>query len=92
MKERIFTVSPRLGLHARPASLFVQISAKYRCTVKVVKLGVDDQMEVNGKSVMGLMMLAAANGERLKVMLDGPDEEKAMSEFEALFDRKFDED
>ena len=92
MKEKIFVVTPRLGLHARPASLFVQVGAKYRCSVKVVKLGSDDVAEVNGKSVMGLMMLAAANGEQLKVTLDGPDEDKVMSEIEALFNRKFDED
>ena len=92
MKEKVFTVTPRLGLHARPAALFVQASVKYRCSVKVAKLDASDPMEVNGKSVMGLMMLAAANGEKLKVVLDGPDEEQALAAFEALFEKKFDED
>ena len=92
MREKTFSVTNRLGLHARPASLFVQVSARYRCDVKVVKVSGDESIEVNGKSVMGIMMLAAANGEKVKVVLDGPDEDKAMGEFEALFARKFDED
>lgn len=91
MKERVFTIPNRLGLHARPASLFVQAGSKYRCAVKVTKLS-GDEFEVNGKSVMGLMMLAAANGERVRVVVDGPDEEKALSDIEALFHRKFDEE
>ncbi|HVE14519.1 MAG TPA: HPr family phosphocarrier protein [Elusimicrobiota bacterium] len=91
MKERVFVVTNRLGLHARPASLFVQAGAKYRCSVKVTKLN-GDEFEVNGKSVMGLMMLAAANGEKVKVVVDGPDEERALVEIEGLFQRKFDEE
>lgn len=92
MMERVFTVKNKLGMHARPASLFVQTSAKFRCDVKVSKLGGTDDAVVNGKSVMGLMMLAAACGERLRVTLDGPDEDKALAAIEALFKRNFDEE
>jgi len=91
VKEKVFTITNRLGLHARPASLFVQTGAKYQCTVKVLKLNSGDEFEVNGKSVMGLMMLAAASGERVKVVVDGPDEDRALADFDALFERKFDE-
>ena len=91
MKQRVFTVTNRLGLHARPASLVVQVGAKYRCSVKVAKVS-GDEFEVNGKSVMGLMMLAAANGEKVRVVVDGPDEEKALAELENLFGSKFGEE
>lgn len=92
MIEKEFVIENRLGLHARPASLFVQTGSKFRCGVKVRKDVDDEKVVVNGKSVMGLMMLAAACGERVTVMLDGPDEEDAVKAFEALFSSKFDEE
>ena len=92
MRERIFVVENRLGLHARPAALFVHAAARHSCDVKVSKRADREVIEVNGKSVMGLMMLAAAFGERVKVVVDGPDEDRAMRDFEELFSRKFDED
>ena len=91
MIEKSFTVTNKLGLHARPASLFVQVGAKYQCSVKVTKLAQDEEITVNGKSVMGLMMLAAAFGETVRVTLDGLDEKDAMEMLEGLFARKFDE-
>jgi phosphocarrier protein len=90
--ERIFTVANRLGLHARPAALFVHTAAKHDCDVKVIKTDEREEIEVNGKSVMGLMMLAAAFGEKIRVVVSGPDEEKALRAFEDLFSRKFDEE
>jgi phosphocarrier protein HPr len=91
VKEKNFVVPNKLGLHARPAALFVHTAAKFQCSVKVSKVARGDRMVVNGKSVMGIMMLAVACGETLKVILEGADEERAMREFEDLFERKFDE-
>ncbi|MBI3300149.1 MAG: HPr family phosphocarrier protein [Elusimicrobia bacterium] len=92
MIEKLFTVKNRLGLHARPASLFVQTASRHRCKVTVVKATGGEEVVVNGKSVMGLMMLAAACGEDVKVVLEGPDEKEALKRLEDLFTRKFDEE
>lgn len=88
MTERAFTIKNRLGLHARPAALFVQEAARHKSAIVVVK----DGLEVNGKSVMGLMLLAAEGGSTLTIKADGPDEEQALEGLGRLFDRKFDED
>ena len=88
MTERIFTIKNRLGLHARPAALFVQEASRHKSSVVVVK----DGLEVNGKSVMGLMLLAAESGSKLKVKADGPDEILALDGLQKIFDRKFDEE
>jgi len=92
MKTRTLTVTPRLGMHARPASLFVQTASKFRSDIKVSKHMDGEEVAVNGKSVMGLMMLAAAFGERVSVAADGPDEDAALDQLEGLFKRKCDED
>lgn len=86
--EKILVVTPKLGLHARPAALFVQEAGRFRSTVMVSKDGV----EINGKSVMGLMLLAAEHGSKITVKVDGPDEKLALDAIEKLFARKFDED
>src|ERR1700724_4353278 len=78
----------RLGLHARPAAMFVRIASRYRCEVWVAK----DGEEVNGKSIMGLMMLAAGQGSKLHLRCEGPDAEKAIEELEALIKAGFKED
>ncbi|MEK7384654.1 MAG: HPr family phosphocarrier protein [Elusimicrobiota bacterium] len=88
MTERLFTIKNRLGIHARPAALFVQEAAKFKSQILVIK----DGLEVNGKSVMGLMLLAAEGGSKLMVKADGPDEAKALEALGKIFDRKFDED
>ena len=88
MTQKELTVKNRLGLHARPAALFVQTAAKFRSEIKVSK----GEVEVNGKSVMGLMMLAAECGSKVKVVAEGSDEKKALDELSQLFDRKFDEE
>jgi phosphocarrier protein len=92
MTEKEFIVENKMGLHARPASLFVQTASKFKCDVKVRKDVGDEKVVVNGKSVMGLMMLAVACGEELTLLLDGPDEAEAAEAFKALFKRKFDEE
>jgi phosphocarrier protein len=82
------TIQNRLGLHARPSAQFVKTCSRFRCEVWVEK----DGEQVNGKSIMGLMMLAAGLGSKLKVTCEGPDAEKALGEIEALVARRFDED
>lgn len=87
MTERVFVIKNKLGLHARPAALFVKEAANHKSAIIVIK----DGLEVNGKSVMGLMLLAAESGSRLTVRADGPDELKALDALGAIFERNFDE-
>lgn len=83
-----FVVINKLGIHARPAALFVKTANRFTCDIFVEK----DGEKVNGKSIMGLMMLAAGPGSKLTVHAQGPDAAKALTEIEALIKRKFDED
>lgn len=83
-----FTVLNRLGLHARPAALFVKVCNKHKAEIWVER----DGEQVNGKSIMGLMMLAAGQGSKLRVTCEGQDAERAISELESLIERRFDED
>ena len=85
---RDLVVSNKLGIHARPAAMFVKIASKFDCDIFVEK----DGERVNGKSIMGLMMLAAGPGSKLKVIAAGNDAQQAVSDIEALMKRKFDED
>jgi phosphocarrier protein HPr len=86
--EKDITVINRLGLHARPAAMFVRIASRFRSEVWVSKEG----EEVNGKSIMGLMMLAAGQGSKLHLRCEGVDADKAVEELEALINSKFNED
>ena len=86
--EKEVTIVNRLGLHARPAAMFVRIASKHRAEIWVSKEG----EEVNGKSIMGLMMLAAGQGSKLLIRCDGPDADKAMEELEELIRAGFNED
>ena len=86
--EKDVPVINRLGLHARPAAMFVRIASRYRAEIWVGKEG----EEVNGKSIMGLMMLAAGQGSILIIIAEGSDAEAAVNELESLFLRKFDEE
>lgn len=81
-------VTNKLGIHARPAAMFVKTANKFDCNIYVEK----DGERVNGKSIMGLMMLAAGPGSRLLVFAEGEDAAKAVLELEALIKRKFDEE
>jgi phosphocarrier protein len=85
---REFQVTNKLGIHARPAALFVKTANRFTCDIFVEK----DGEKVNGKSIMGLMMLAAGPGSKLLIHADGPDASKALAEIESLLKRKFDED
>ena len=78
----------KLGIHARPAALFVKIANRFACEIYVEK----DGEKVNGKSIMGLMMLAAGPGSRLLIYAHGADAPQAIAELEALVKRKFDEE
>jgi phosphocarrier protein len=78
----------KLGLHARPCAKFVKLANTFRSEVWVGK----DSDTVNGKSIMGLMMLAAGIGSRLMITCEGPDAEKALEALEKLILSKFDED
>ena len=86
--EKDVTIVNRLGMHARPAALFVRVASRYRCEVWVEKEG----EQINGKSIMGLMMLAAGQGSKLLIRCDGPDAGKAMEEIEALIAAEFNEE
>jgi phosphocarrier protein len=86
--EREFVIVNKLGIHARPAAMFVKTANRFSCDVFVEK----DGEKVNGKSIMGLMMLAAGPGSRITVSTLGTDGDEALREIEALVKRKFDED
>ena len=81
-------VTNKLGIHARPAAMFVKTANRFGCDVFVEK----DGEKVNGKSIMGLMMLAAGPGSKLSVQADGEDAARALNELDALLKRKFDEE
>ena len=86
--EKELAIVNRLGLHARPAAMFVRIASRHRAEIWVSKEG----EEVNGKSIMGLMMLAAGQGSKLRIRCDGPDADKAIEELEELIKAGFNED
>ncbi len=86
MEERQATVKNRLGLHARPAALLVQATSRYVCEITLVKEG----LEVSGKSIMGVMMLAAEEGSTILVRAEGEDEVEAVAETVKVIERKFD--
>jgi len=81
-------IKNKLGLHARPAALLVQEASKYSSKIELENEGI----RVNGKSIMGVMMLAAAHGSEIKVIIEGEDAEEALAGLKSLFDRKFDEE
>ena len=78
----------RYGLHARPASKFVKLASRFKSSIYVEK----DGEEVNGKSIRGLMMLAAGEGSHIRVKATGPDAREALDELQKLVDEKFGED
>ena len=80
-------VQNKMGIHARPAAMIVRITNRFKSEVFVEK----DDEQVNGKSIMGLMMLAAGKGSKVKFIVTGDDAAGMVAEIEALFVRKFDE-
>ncbi|MES2469264.1 MAG: HPr family phosphocarrier protein [Verrucomicrobiota bacterium] len=87
MLTREFTITNKLGLHARPAAMFVKVSSAHQAEIWVEK----DDEQVNGKSIMGLMMLAAGYGSKLTVTAEGQDAEQAMAQIAALIESGFSE-
>lgn len=87
MREQEVTVSNRLGLHARASAKLVQLVQNRKADVMLINNG----REVNAKSIMGVMMLAAGLGTVLTVRIDGADEDATMDAVADLFERKFDE-
>ena len=85
--ERALQIVNRNGLHARPAAEIVKVAAKYQSDITMIR----DDLEVNGKSIMGVMMLAAEYGSTLLVRAAGPDAEAAVAAIADLVARKFGE-
>ena len=85
---RELTIANKLGIHARPAAMFVKTANRFACEILVEK----DGEKINGKSIMGLMMLAAGPGSKLTLHVKGADAPQAIVELEALVKRKFDEE
>ena len=88
MLEKTLLVKNKLGLHARPAALLVQLVAKYKSKVSISK----NEQEVDGRSIMGLMTLAAECGSTVTIVVEGEDEQGLLNEIEKLFENKFNED
>lgn len=86
--ERELIIQNRLGLHARAAAQFVQLANQYSCEIFIEK----DGEEVNGKSIMGILMLAAPKGTPIVLRTQGDDAQDALDALQALIDDKFGED
>ena len=82
------TIGNKAGIHARPAAMFVKIANRFGCDIFVEK----DGEKINGKSIMGLMMLAAGPGSKVTLHVKGSDASAAIDELVALVQRKFDEE
>ncbi len=81
-------ITNRLGLHARPAALLAQTAARFDCDITLAK----GPVEINAKSIMGVMMLAAEYGSSLTIVCNGSDEKEAEQAMRALFENKFNEE
>ncbi|MCD4828548.1 MAG: HPr family phosphocarrier protein [Candidatus Cloacimonetes bacterium] len=88
MQQKEITVTNKLGLHARPSALLVKTANNFRSELHIIM----DDVEVNGKSIMGVMTLAAARGSRLVLQADGVDEDYLLEEIAKLFESNFSED
>ena len=84
---RKITISNKLGLHARAASKLVQLTNKFNSTISICK----GHLRIDGKSILGILSLAASTNSEIEVEAIGPDEEKAIKEIEKLFNNKFGE-
>ncbi len=88
MITKNFTIQNRLGIHARPAAMLAKEAARHRCDIRVEKDGLD----INGKSIMGIMMLAAAQGNVIRILAKGEDENEAIQALGELIHNKFGEE
>ena len=86
--EKVVTIANKYGLHARPATQFVEVASRYDCDVVILK----DGEEVNGKSIMGLMMLGAEKDTKLTLRCSGADAAECLGSLAALVDSKFGEE
>lgn len=86
--EGTFTIQNTLGLHARAAAMFVKVANRYRSHISVRR----DATAVNGKSIMGVLMLAAANGTKVQITAEGPDADAAVQELGKLIGERFGEE
>ena len=87
MVEKKFVIKNKLGLHARPAALFVQTANRFKSEIEVLK----GRQKVNGKSIMGIMTLAAGTGSAITVRASGEDAEEALAEISRLIAGDFGE-
>lgn len=87
MPERTVQIVNRNGLHARPAAEIVKLAAKYQAEITIIK----DDLDVNGKSIMGVMMLAAEHGSSITFRAEGPDADQALDALATLVGNKFGE-
>lgn len=87
MIQESVTIINKLGLHARAAAKFVNVASKFSSSIRIAK----GDKEVDGKSIMSVMMLAAAQGSELQVSIDGSDEQEALSALKDLINNRFDE-
>ncbi len=87
MIQREVTIKNRAGMHTRPAAALVKLAAKFKSEFFIEK----DGLEINGKSIIGVMTLAAEQGSKMIVRFEGEDEELACKEIVSLIDRGFDE-
>ena len=85
---RDVTVLNKQGIHARPSSQFVKLASRFACEISVEK----DGETINGKSIMGLLMLAAGPGSNLRILCEGERAEQALAELVALVNGKFGEE
>ena len=88
MVEKILTVKNRAGIHARPAAIIAQTANKFACEVTLSR----DDSDVNAKSIMGVITMAAGYNTVLTLKTEGPDESEAASAIVALFESKFEEE
>jgi phosphocarrier protein HPr len=88
MSERTTQIRNKFGLHARPAAEFVKLATQFQSEIWVRK----QEVEVNGKSIMGMMMLAAECGAEITIRADGDDEHEAIEKLIALVNNRFGED
>lgn len=87
MVRRELEIRNTLGLHARAAAKFVRCAGEFTCQITVAR----GEMSVNGKSIMGVLLLAAPQGSRLEIVAEGPDEESAIAAIAELVEAKFGE-
>ena len=87
MPERMVQIVNKNGLHARPAAEIVKLAAKFKSEITIVK----DDLDVNGKSIMGVMMLAAEHGSTILLRAEGPDADAALEALTTLVSNKFGE-